>query len=100
MVGQFFSAVTPGASGGQPMQMYLMIRQKIDPGIATSALVQKFLVYQTTLTAYSAVAILICFPMFYNSLNSLLWTLAILGFVAQAIVIVLLLLFSFNKKIK
>lgn len=99
MVGQFFSAVTPGASGGQPMQVYLMVKQRVDPGVATSALVQKFLVYQSTLTAYSAFAILVCFPLFSQALNGVMWALAIFGFAAQALVIVLLLLFSFNKKI-
>ncbi len=99
MVGQFFSAITPGASGGQPMQIFSMSKQGIDPGVATSALIQKFLVYQTTITVYSALSILICFKTFAGNVSSIMWGLAIFGFVTQAFVIFLLLLFSFNKKI-
>lgn len=99
MVGQFFSAITPGASGGQPMQIFFMSKQGIDPGVSTSALIQKFLVYQTTITVYSALSILVCFKMFLGTVNSVMWGLAIFGFIAQAFVIFLLIIFSFNKKI-
>ena len=42
MIGQFFSAITPSSSGGQPMQVYAMSKQGVDSGTATSALMQKF----------------------------------------------------------
>lgn len=99
MVGQFFSAVTPGASGGQPMQLIVMNKQNVDTGKALSALMQKFLVYQTTITSYSALSILVCYDFFKSNLDSFMWTLSIFGFCSQAFVIALLLLFSFNKKI-
>lgn len=98
MIGQFFSAVTPGASGGQPMQVYAMADQGVDSGIATSALVQKFLVYQTVLTFYSIIAILIRID-YFNSLNKIVWSITLTGFIMQALVIAAILLFSFNKKI-
>lgn len=99
LVGQFFSAVTPGASGGQPMQLYCMSKQNIDPGNATSALVQKFLVYQNTITIYSAMSLTLKFNMFKNSIGSVMKGISILGFCSQAFVILLLFLFSFNKSI-
>lgn len=98
MIGQFFSAVTPGASGGQPMQVYAMAKQGVDSGIATSALVQKFLVYQTVLTLYSMIAILIRID-YFNSLNKIVWSITLTGFIMQTVVIAAILLFSFNKKI-
>lgn len=98
MVGQFFSAITPSASGGQPMQVYAMSKQGVDSGVATSALVQKFLVYQTVLTLYSMLAILIRFD-YFNSLNQIVWTLALTGFIMQAVVIAAILLFSFNRRV-
>lgn len=99
MIGQFFSAVTPGASGGQPMQIYIMSKQGVDGGAATSALIQKFLVYQTVLTGYSAFTILVRFDYFNNTLNKVMWSLAMFGFLTQALVIFVLLLFSFNRKL-
>lgn len=93
MIGQFYSAVTPGASGGQPMQIFVLSKQGVDPGSGTASLIQKFLVYQTTLTSLSALAILIC----QDTINGPIKGLAFLGFFMQAVVIVLLFLFSFNK---
>lgn len=98
MIGQFFSAVTPGASGGQPMQLYCMSKQGIDAGISTAALMQKFLVYQTTLTAYSALSIIVRFNFFNNTLNKFMWLVAVFGFAAQGLVIGLILLFSLNSR--
>ena len=82
MIGQFFSAVTPGASGGQPMQVYAMAKQGVDSGTATSALVQKFLVYQTVLTLYSMIAILIRID-YFNSLNKIVWSITLTGFIIR-----------------
>ena len=98
MVGQFFSAITPSASGGQPMQIFTMSRQGVDSGASTSALVQKFLVYQNVLTVYSAVCILLRFDYFSN-LNRVVWLFATIGFCIQALIIVILFFFSFNQSI-
>ena len=57
MTGQFFCAVTPSASGGQPMQVLVMTRMGIKGANATSALIQKFLVWQFTLAAYCIIAV-------------------------------------------
>lgn len=99
MTGQFFCAVTPFATGGQPMQIYLMSKQGIEPGISTSILVQKFLVYQTTLTTYSALSIVILLKFMGQSMNGIMTSFAIFGFLSQGFVIFLLVLFSFNKKL-
>ncbi len=99
MVGQFFSAITPAASGGQPMQLYTLIKQGIDPGLATSALVQKFLVYQSLITAYGALAIVLSFKYFVNVISNIMWFFAIFGFVTQALVIIAILFFSLNKEL-
>lgn len=99
MVGHLYSAVTPFQSGGQPMQIYVMSKQEIDPGMATSTLVQKFFVYQTGITLYSLFAIIFQTGYFKNTLNALMWWLALVGFAAQVFVAVLLLVFSFNQKV-
>jgi uncharacterized protein (TIRG00374 family) len=99
MVGHLYSAVTPFQSGGQPMQIYVMSKQGIDPGVATSALVQKFFVYQSGLTFYSAFAIIFHFRFFKGTLSTMMWGLALVGFLCQAVVIVMLLLVSFNQNV-
>ncbi len=99
MVGHFYSAITPFQTGGQPMQVYLMSKQGVDAGISTSALVQKFLVYQSCLIAYSIVVLMSRFSFFRNILGDGIATLAIIGFLSQAAVIFLIVLFSFSRTI-
>ncbi len=97
MVGQFYCAVTPSASGGQPMQILTMTRMGIKASNGTAALIQKFLVWQFTLTAYSVAAMIMRFGMFFEHLNVAMWILTIIGFIGQILTIVVLLLASFNK---
>jgi uncharacterized protein (TIRG00374 family) len=96
-VGQFFNSVTPSASGGQPMQVYVMNKQGVGTGRATSALTQKFLVYQSTLVMYSIFAMLFSFRYFFHLDKGILfWSL--IGFAVQAFAILIILFFSFNRK--
>lgn len=53
MMGQFFNAITPYAAGGQPAQVYAMVKIGIRGGHAASALVIKSILYQTTLFIYT-----------------------------------------------
>ena len=99
MVGQFYCAVTPSASGGQPMQVLTMSRMGVKASKATAALIQKFLVWQFTLTGYSVLAMTFRFGMFVESLDPAMWILTVIGFMGQVITIVVLLLASFNKNL-
>lgn len=99
MTGHFYSAITPFQTGGQPMQVFFMSRQGVDPGVSTAALIQKFLVYQSCLTAYSAFAILVFFPLFGGRVGAGFWGLALAGFCLQAAIIAALVLFSFNRRL-
>lgn len=98
-VGQFYSVITPGAVGGQPMQIYCMKKQKVDTGVASSSLIQKFLVYQTTITIYSLVALLCNFDLFKGNMTGMMIGLTAFGFISHAVIIVLLYFFSFNRKL-
>ena len=46
LLGFYYSNITPGSSGGQPMQVYYLSKRKIPVPIATSALSIKFLSLQ------------------------------------------------------
>ena len=98
-IGQFFSVVTPAAAGSQPMQLYCLKRQNVDTGVASSIIIQKFLVYQSTITLYSLVAVICNFDIFNNGNSELMITLAALGFFSHAFVISLMYFLSFNQKV-
>ena len=99
MVGQFFCAVTPSSTGGQPMQILTMSRMGIKASNGTSALVQKFLVWQFTLAVYCIISISFGFSFIAGKLDPTMWVLTIIGFSAQVVMIVVLLLASFAKGI-
>lgn len=97
MVGQYFNSVSPFAVAGQPMQLVALIRQGVTSGIALSALVRKFLVYQTAITLYSLFVIVIKYSFFRDKIQGFM-ALAVIGFICQAAVVVLLLLFTRSPK--
>lgn len=98
-VGQFFSIITPGAVGGQPMQLYCFSKQKVSAGVASSVLIQKFLVYQSTITLYSFVSAVLNFDIFFSGMGGIMITLATFGFVSHVAVIGIMYMFSFNRKL-
>ena len=99
MVGHFYSAITPFQTGGQPMQVYLMSKQGVDIGVATSSMTQKFLVYQSCLTIYSLIALIIGFQLFAGALSGWFLGIAIIGFLVQIAVILGLILVSFHRSL-
>ena len=59
LVGQFYSSVTPGASGGQVMQVYTMKSQGVQVSNAASIAVMWSIIYQVTLILIDIVALAI-----------------------------------------
>ena len=78
------------------MQLLAMSRQGISSGVGLSILVRKFLVYQTTLTVYSLLVIVFKLN-FSASMCPPSVALALVGFLCQAGVVILLLFFSTNR---
>ena len=97
MTGQFYCAVTPSATGGQPMQILAMSRMGIKPSITTATLIQKFLVWQFTLTTACIIAVVARFGMFSEKMGAPMLVATILGFSMQVFMIIVLLLASFCK---
>lgn len=97
MVGQYFNSVTPYALAGQPMQLLAFTRQGVTSGIALSALVRKFLVYQTSITLFSLFVIVIKYDFFRSQIQGFM-ALAFIGFLSQAGIVVVLLLFTHSPK--
>lgn len=58
MLGFFYSALTPFASGGQPLQILQMRRRGIKVGIATSVIMVKFIAWQLVITVLGAIGFL------------------------------------------
>jgi uncharacterized protein (TIRG00374 family) len=59
MIGSFYSGVTPGASGGQVMQVYTLKKQGIEVSNGASIMVMWFIIYQFALVVFDIFAVLI-----------------------------------------
>lgn len=55
VVGQYYSLITPFASGGQPMQLAAMVEDGVKGHHATAVLVNKFLYFQVGVSLYAIV---------------------------------------------
>jgi glycosyltransferase 2 family protein len=55
LLGFYYCNITPGSSGGQPMQVYYLSKRKIPVPISTSALSVKFLALQIMLVVITSV---------------------------------------------
>ncbi|MCY6959394.1 lysylphosphatidylglycerol synthase transmembrane domain-containing protein [Clostridium brassicae] len=98
MVGQFFNSVTPFASGGQPAQLYFMTKKDINGGSATSILMMKLIVYQSVLTIYSLISIILKYRFFKKNLSNF-FSISIIGFLINTLIILFLLLASTKREL-
>lgn len=55
IIGIYYCNVTPGATGGQPMQIYTLSKYKVPIGVSASAMAIKFVVFQIMLLLAGAV---------------------------------------------
>lgn len=55
MIGIYYCNVTPGATGGQPMEMYALSRYGVPVGVSGSGMAVKFVLFQTVLLITGAV---------------------------------------------
>ncbi len=57
LIGAFYSAITPGSSGGQVMQAYTMKKQGVETSTAASILIMSFIVYQIALIVLGIISL-------------------------------------------
>lgn len=97
MIGQLFNCITPFASGGQPIQAYVLTKKGMLVGHASSALLAKFIVYQVMLTVYSVFVVVLELPFFLGKVSGFS-LLALLGFGINTFVMLLILGVGFFPK--
>lgn len=96
---QFFNAVTPFATGGQPYQIYSLKQSGIDYASSTGVVLQNFIVYQIALVILGLIA-LFCNKIFHIFTKVyLLQKLIAVGFIANTLVIVVMFVVAFSKKL-
>lgn len=96
---QFFNAVTPFSTGGQPYQIYYLLQEGLDAKKASNVIIQNFIVYQIALVLLGIIAVTCNF--FFHMLNkvALLSHLVLLGFLINTVVIIVMFILSFSKNL-
>ncbi len=98
MIGQLYSALTPFASGGQPVQLIYMQRDGLDTGGGASVLTLKSIAYQLCVMLFALAAVINSYAMFRERIAAFGW-LAIIGFTINLIVTGGMLLVSISPRI-
>lgn len=98
MIGQYYSAITPFSSGGQPAQVYSLVNEGVPLGVATSIFINKFLIYQVVITSYSVFMLILRFNFLHDKLELAL-PFVIVGFTLNIFVLIAIFGFFLNEKL-
>lgn len=93
-IGYFFSAITPAASGGQPMQIYYMHKDKISVSNSTLTLLINLSSMQIVTITFALVSLMFN----YKYMNSVLITFFIIGILLNLSALILLLVGIMSKR--
>ncbi len=95
---QFFHAITPFSSGGQPWQIYKLKKDGLSLGQSSNVIIQDFIAYQIALVLLGAIAIISNCRFHLFSASAILKKLVVLGFTINTLVVIFLFLVAFSKK--
>lgn len=96
---QFFNAVTPFATGGQPYQIYYLKHCGIDYASSTSIVLQNFIVYQIALVILGLIALFTNQVLDIFNSSKFLARLIALGFIINTLVIIVMFVVAFSTKL-
>ena len=99
IITQFFNGVTPFSTGGQPMEVYMLMEHDIPIAKATNQTIQSFIFYQIALVICGSLAVInnFLFPIFPKV--RILQLLVLLGFAINVAVVLVLILISRSKRV-
>lgn len=98
MVGQLFNNLTPFASGGQFMEVYLLYKQGRRPSDTLSVLMMKFVLMQTGLILFTVTVVLSQIGTFLDIFKDYV-PLGIIGITVNVLLVLFLFLAGFKKSI-
>lgn len=96
--GMYYSNITPGATGGQPMQVYYMKKRGVPIGIGTSSLTVKLFAFQFMLAVLGTGLWIAYWDYIAQQLGSNIWILVI-GYVYNVIIVAFTVLMATNKRL-
>lgn len=97
MTGIYYCNVTPGATGGQPMEMYALSKYGVPVGVSGSGMAVKFVVFQTVLLITGAV-LWVWHADFVREYAQSSWWFILLGYLANFFTIGMVILMAISRK--
>lgn len=98
LTGMFYSAITPSATGGQPMQVFSLKKRNVPVGVSTSALAVKFFNWQCALLILGAVMWLTHPGVVRVNVDQLIW-IVLTGYFVNSLTVIGVLLLAVNRNI-
>ncbi len=98
MIGQYYSAITPFSTGGQPVQIYSLVSEGVPVGKATSIFINKFLIFQVVVISYSILMLILRFKFLVDKIR-LGVSFIIIGFLLNLLVLFVIFGFFLNEKL-
>ena len=96
LIGLYYGALTPSATGGQPMQVMYMKRDKVNTGIGTGIICVKFVAYELSLCAIYIVFMALKGSNYYTHNSQIFW-LTILGFLINLAIVVFIFVIMISR---
>ncbi len=98
LIGNYYSSITPSATGGQPMQVYYLKKSGVPIGISSSVLAVRFFMFQLTLLVLGTLFWLSNIDFVYAQMKGNLWMIYV-GFFFNGITVVAVLLLAINGRV-
>lgn len=97
-VGSFFSSITPSATGGQPMQLYYMHKDKIEFSHSALALLVQLASYQLVTIIFALVGLMMQYHFLYDAIGRIFY-LFFLGLIVNLGILLFTLTTIVSKKL-
>lgn len=99
IITQFFNAVTPFSTGGQPFEIYILKKDGFTFSESTTIIMQQFILYQIALVSAGALAVLYNWTFDIFPKNEILKGFVLLGFLINFFVLISLAILAYWKKL-
>lgn len=96
LIGLYYCALTPSASGGQPVQVAYMAREKVKIGTGTCVVLIKFIAYALTCIIFYLVSLAFLNEYYLTNYTAMYW-LSFLGFIIMIIAVAIVILSIVNR---
>ncbi len=98
IIGQYYCALTPGASGGQPMQVMYLAREGVKVGISTCMMCIKLICYLSATSTFILLGYILSGEYIYTYHNQAFW-LAMICFAISVLAIAATIILFYNDKL-